>query len=85
LTKQEIEYVKQKGKGRPGKNTTYICIKEEKWSFRANPNSLKIKMSAITDGIFPLITNINSDTLSIKAISSQIQISAISLKKEMSN
>lgn len=68
LTKKEIEYIKQKGKGRPGKNTTYIRIKEEKWSFRANPNALKIKTSAITDGIFPLITNINSDTLSIKDI-----------------
>jgi transposase len=68
LTKQEIEYVKQKGKGRPGKNTTYIRIKEEKWSFKVNPNALKIKTSAITDGIFPLITNINSDTLSIKDI-----------------
>ena len=68
LTKKEFEYTKQIGKGRPGKNTKYVTVKKEIWSFKANPNGLKIKESAITDGIFPLITNISTDKHSIKDI-----------------
>ena len=52
---------KQKKRGRPG--TQYIKAKKEKWSFEAMPNATKIAEVAAAVGMFPLITNIGTDTL----------------------
>ncbi|MBA7658084.1 hypothetical protein ES703_66032 [subsurface metagenome] len=38
LIVNEVELVKQKGRGRPGKNTEYIRVRKQIWSFEASPN-----------------------------------------------
>jgi len=67
VSKQE-ESFKQKGKGRPGKNRKYVKVVKERWSFEALPNPLKIQADANDDGIFPLISNISAEELSMKQI-----------------
>jgi len=65
---KEIETYKQKGKGRPGNNTEYVKTVKEKWTFEAMPNGMKIQEDADTDGLFPLITNMDAEVLSMKDV-----------------
>ena len=65
---KEIETYKQKGKGRPGNNTEYVKMVKEKWTFEAMPNGMKIQEDADTDGLFPLITNMDAEVLSMKDV-----------------
>ena len=65
---KQIETYKQKGKGRPGKNTEYVRNVLDTWTFEAMPNGIKIKEEALFDGIFPLITNIEAKELSMKEV-----------------
>lgn len=62
------ETYKQKSKGRPGKNTEYIKLSKDKWSFEAMPNTTHIHYDAQTDGMFPLVTNIVSKDLSMREV-----------------
>ncbi len=70
VTKQ-VETYKQKGKGRPGNNTQYVKMVKEKWTFEAMPNGIKIQEDAETDGMFPLITNMDVKDLSMKEVLSK--------------
>lgn len=65
---EDVETYKQKGKGRPGKNTEYVKVVKQKWSFEAMPNGTKIQEDAATDGLFPLITNMKAKELSMKEV-----------------
>lgn len=65
---KEIETYKQKGKGRPGNSTEYVKTVKEKWTFEAMPNGMKIQEDADTDGLFPLITNMDAEVLSMKDV-----------------
>jgi len=66
---QEIETYKQKGKGRPGKRTEYVKIVKQIWTFEAMPNWVKINELAVTDGMFPLISNLfDNKEFSIKEV-----------------
>ncbi len=65
---KEIVTYKQKGKGRPGKNTEYVKNVKDNWTFQAMPNGIKIQEDALFDGIFPLITNIETEELSMKEV-----------------
>ena len=65
---QEDEIYRQKGKGRPSKNTEYVRIIKTKWTFEAMPNSKKIQDDAASDGMFPLITNISEKKFTMKDI-----------------
>jgi len=65
---EDVETYKQKGKGRPGKNTEYVKVVKQKWSFEAMPNGTKIQEDAATDGLFPLITNMKAEDLSMKEV-----------------
>ena len=40
----------------------------ERWTFEAMPNGLKIQEDAETDGIFPIVTNITEKELSMKDV-----------------
>ncbi len=68
MVKEEIESFKQKGKGRPGKDTEFVRVVNERWTFEAMPNGLKIQEDAETDGIFPIVTNITEKELSMKDV-----------------
>jgi transposase len=68
MVKKETEIYKQKGKGRPGKNTKFVRVVNESWTFEAMPNGLKIQEDAEMDGIFPIVTNIDQKELSMKEI-----------------
>ena len=68
MVPQHVVTYKQKGKGRPGKNTEYVKITKERWTFEAMPNGAKIQEDAETDGMFPLITNIPSKKMSMKHV-----------------
>jgi transposase len=68
MVSKDEESFKHKGKGRPGKNSKYVKVVKERWSFEALPNPLKIQDDANNDGIFPLITNIPTTELSMKDI-----------------
>lgn len=68
IVSQETESYKQKGKGRPGKNTEYIRMVKIIWTFEAMPNWTKIQDDAATDGMFPLITNISDNEFSMKDV-----------------
>jgi len=65
---KEVETYKQKGKGRPGNNTEYVKMVRQKWTFEAMPNGMKIQEDADTDGLFPLITNMDAEVLSMKEV-----------------
>ena len=65
---KEVETYKQKGKGRPGNNTEYVKMVRQKWTFEAMPNGMKIQEDADTDGLFPLITNMDAKELSMKDV-----------------
>jgi transposase len=65
---EDVETYKQKGKGRPGKNTEYVKVVKQKWTFEAMPNGTKIQEDAATDGLFPLITNMKAEDLSMKEV-----------------
>jgi transposase len=52
---------KQIGHGRPGKDTKYDRFTKTRWSFNALPSYQRIKDDATDDGIFPLITNHESE------------------------
>ena len=65
---KEVETYRQKKKGRPGNNTEYVKIVKEKWTFEAMPNGIKIQDDAATDGMFPLITNIEASDLSMSEV-----------------
>ncbi len=65
---QKIESYKQARKGRPSENTTYVKLLKEIPSFEAIPNGIKIGEMAATDGMFPLITNIDIKALSAAEI-----------------
>jgi transposase len=65
---EQIETYKQKGKGRPGKNTEYAKNVKNSWTFEAMPNGIKIQEDALFDGVFPLITNIETKELSMKEV-----------------
>lgn len=62
------ETYKQKGRGRPGKNTEYIKVSKETWSFEAMPSTARILHDGETDGLFPLITNIEAKDLSMAEV-----------------
>ena len=62
---KEIETYKQKKKGRPSDSTEYIKAIKEKYTFEAIPNGLRIQEDASSDGMFPLITNIDDKNLSM--------------------
>jgi len=68
MVKEEIESFKQKGKGRPGKNTKFVRVVNERWTFEAMPNGPQIQKDAEMDGIFPIVTNITEKELSMKAV-----------------
>ena len=68
LVPEHITTYKQKGMGRPGKNTDYVKMTKEKWTFEAMPNGSKIQQDSEIDGVFPLITNIPQETLSMKQV-----------------
>jgi len=65
---KEVQSYKQKGKGRPGANTEYVKVVKNKWTFEAMPNGVKIQEDADTDGLFPLITNMQDKDLSMKEV-----------------
>ena len=67
VAEHNIAY-KQKGMGRPGKNTEYTKITKEEWTFEAMPDETKIRHDGEIDGMFPLMTNIPSKELSMKQI-----------------
>jgi len=67
VLEEDFSY-KQEKRGRPGLDTQYIKVRKERWSFEAMPNATKIAEVAATDGMFPLITNIGTDTLSAKDV-----------------
>ncbi len=46
---------KQKGKGRPGKNTKYKRIIKEVYALRWTRNTTRLREEARTDGVFPLL------------------------------
>ena len=68
MVPEHIITYKQKGMGRPGKNTEYTKETKERWTFEAMPDEVKIRNDAEIDGMFPLITNILSKELSMKQI-----------------
>ncbi len=68
LLPEHVTTYKQKGMGRPGKNTEYVKMTKEKWTFEAMPNSTNIQHDAEIDGMFPLVTNIPQEQLSMKQI-----------------
>jgi transposase len=68
MVAKEVETYKQKKKGRPSSGTEYVKIVKEKWTFEAMPNGSKIQEDASTDGMFPLITNIEAGDLSVAEI-----------------
>ncbi len=68
MVSKQIETYKQKGKGRPGKNTEYIKNVKDKWTFEAMPNGIKIQEDALFDGMFPLISNMKAEELSMKEV-----------------
>jgi len=68
MVAKEVETYKQKKKGRPSSGTEYVKIVKEKWTFEAMPNGSKIQEDASTDGMFPLITNIEAGDLSAAEI-----------------
>ena len=65
---ENIVTYKQKGMGRPGKNTQYAKMTKEAWTFEAMPDEAKIRSDAEIDGMFPLMTNITTKELSMKQI-----------------
>jgi len=68
MVSKQIETYKQKGKGRPGKNTEYGKDVKNRWTFEAMPNGIKIQEDALFDGVFPLITNTETEELSMKEV-----------------
>ena len=65
---KEVETYRQKKKGRPGSDTEYVKIVKRQWTFEAMPNGIKIQDDAATDGMFPLITNIEAGDLSMSEV-----------------
>lgn len=65
---KEVKTYRQKKKGRPGNNTEYVKIVKKQWTFEAMPNGMKIQDDAATDGMFPLITNIEAKSLSMSEV-----------------
>jgi transposase len=65
---EDVTEFKQKGKGRPGKNTQYVQHVKTQHSFVAMPNEEAIQNEAKFDGIFPLITNIPGTELDLREI-----------------
>jgi transposase len=59
---------RQTKRGRPGTDTQYLKTVEKKWSFEAMPNDTKIQEAAASDGMFPLITNMEANVLSTKDV-----------------
>ena len=68
MVAQHVTTYKQKGTGRPGKNTEYVKLTREMWTFEAMPNGTRIQEDAERDGMFPLITNIPVEELPMKQI-----------------
>ena len=68
MVPEQLATYKQKGMGRPGKNTEYVKIIRERWTFEAMPDGANIREDAEIDGMFPLMTNIPSKELSMKQI-----------------
>ena len=68
LVPEQVITYKQKGMGRPGKNTEYVKMVKEKWTFEAMPNGIKIQHDSEIDGMFPLLTNIPQKQLSMRQI-----------------
>jgi len=68
LDKSEMKHRKQKGRGRPGKNTPYDVITKIIWSLKFSLDEKEILESSSIEGVFPIITNIPSDMLSMKEI-----------------
>lgn len=64
----EKDDYKQRGKGRPGKNTKYEKCTKSMWTFEALPNDQKIQDAAADDGVFPLITNYPASTIPMNEI-----------------
>jgi len=65
---KEVKTYRQKKKGRSGNNTEYVKIVKKQWTFEAMPNGMKIQDGAATDGMFPLITNIEAKSLSMSEV-----------------
>ena len=65
---KEVETYIQKKKGRPSSDTEYVKIVKRQWTFEAMPNGIKIQDDASSDGMFPLITNIEAKSLSMSEV-----------------
>ena len=59
---------KQKRKGRPSKNSEYLKVVKQTWSFEALPDPQAIQIDSEKDGIFPLITNMTAAQISMKDV-----------------
>lgn len=68
VVSEDITEFKQKRKGRPGKTTQYVQHIKTQYNFVAMPNEEAIQNEAKFDGIFPLITNIKAEELSLSEI-----------------
>lgn len=65
IVTKEVQTYKQAKKGRPSESTEYIKLIKEKYTFEAMPNGPRIQEDAASDGMFPLITNIDDKILSM--------------------
>jgi len=68
VTVQQHSSYRQKGKGRPGKDTEYVRSVQQSWSFEAMPHEERIQQEAAVDGMFPLITNISDKDLPMREV-----------------
>ncbi len=68
VTVQQHSSYRQKGKGRPGKDTEYVRSVQQSWSFEAMPHEERIQHEAAVDGMFPLITNISDKDLPMREV-----------------
>jgi transposase len=68
LVTQEAETFKQRGRGRPGKDTHYERQVTTHWTFTAFASETRIQDDATDDGIFPLITNHSAAELSAREV-----------------
>ena len=65
---QEHSSYRQKGKGRPGKDTEYVRSVRQSWSFETMPHDERIQQEAAFDGMFLLITNISDKDLPMREV-----------------
>ena len=68
IVARHVTTYKQKGTGRPGKNTEYVKLTKDMWTFEAMPNGARLKEDAERDGMFPMITNIRAEELPMRQL-----------------